>query len=113
MNDFGAFEISEGVGEYFLNKLQESEDGGTFWNDEKLRYGLFHKGLPCGVVITSGKEDDEPKKPAACFCLPSSFFTFLIVFSISGLKSIGVPVRKDLGIPTINDIVSPTTVQIC
>ena len=69
-------------------------DGGTFGNDEKMRSSLFHKGLPCGVVITGGKEDDEPKKLADCFCFATSFFSFLEVFSIFGSIPRGVPIQK-------------------
>lgn len=47
----------------------------------------FHKDLPCGVVISGGREDDnEPKKPTDCFHFPASFFSFLIVFSFLGEK---------------------------
>ena len=82
--DSGVYEISEGAGEYFLKGLLEGEYEGTFGKDAMVISISFHKGLPCGVVISGGREDDnEPKKLTDYFHFPASFFSFLTVFSIS------------------------------
>lgn len=89
--------LTEGVGEYTLQGLLEGEDEGTFQKVEKVGSGSFHKGLPCGVVISRGREDDdEPKKPVGCFCFVASFFSFLAVLSTFGLKDRDVPEQKFL-----------------
>lgn len=106
MGDFGesvsegssVYENSEGVGEYVLNGIWEGEDGGAFGNKEKMGSSSFHKGLKCFVVISGGRKDDVPKKSTNCFCFATSFFSFLVVFSIYGSKFSVVPVREDLGI---------------
>lgn len=63
------------------------------------------------MVISSGNEDDVPKKPADFFV--ASFFSFPVVFSISESNSSGVPVHEDLGIQTISSTVSPSKAPIC
>lgn len=104
--EFVFSDLIECVGEYFLYGLLEGEDGGPFGYDEKLGSGSFHKGLPCDVVITEGKEDDEPKKPTGCFYFVVSFFSFLVFVSIARLKTRGIHVHKFLAIQTIRSTVS-------
>lgn len=71
-------------------------------------YSSLHKGLPCSVVISGGREDDIPKKPVDFFVLQ----LHSLVFSISGSNCSGVSIHEDLGIQTINNTVSPTTTPI-
>ena len=75
--------------------------------------GSFHKGLSCGLIFYQAKDDDEAGEPVDYFCSSTSFFSFLIVFSISGLNSSGVPVRENLGIKNISNTVSLTKTPIC
>ena len=65
------------------------------------------------MEVSGGMEDDEPKRPAGCFFLAASFFSFLAVRSISGSKTKGVPERKILGIKLLEGTVSPATAPIC
>lgn len=81
-------------------------------NKEKMGSSSFNNGLPCGVVICGAREDGVPKKPADCFWFVASFFSFLVVFSISGSNSSGVPVRENIDIQTINNTVSLKTMLI-
>ena len=64
--------------------MLKGEDGGSFGYDEKLGSSSFHKGLPCGMLIIGGKDDDEPKETKIFFCFVDSFSSFLVVFSILG-----------------------------
>ena len=79
----------------------------------KNRSDSFHKGVPCGVEVSGGIEDDEPKRPADCFFIAASFFSFLAVRQISGSKTRGVPERKILGIKLLESTVSPAPAPIC
>ena len=64
------------------------------------------------MEVSRGREDDESKRPVDRFFLAASFFSFLAVRSISGLKTKGVPERKILGIKLLKSTVSPTTMAI-
>lgn len=53
--------------ENVLRGILEREDGGAFGKDVKASIDSLHKGPHCGVVISSGKEDDGIKEHGCCF----------------------------------------------